>query len=53
MKVNNNNQIIEATIAELRKEWKTNEYDQLYSFDKYMDIMINHNKVKIVEQPSN
>ena len=49
MKTNENNEIIEATIAELRKEWKSNEYDALYTFEDYLKIMIEHNKVKIVD----
>lgn len=53
MKVSKHNEILEATLQELRQEWKRNEYDQLYTFDKYIDIMINHNKVKIVTEASN
>jgi hypothetical protein len=53
MKVSKYNEILEATLQELRQEWKRNEYDQLYTFDKYVDIMINHNKVKIVAEPTN
>lgn len=49
MKVNKRNEIIEASIAELRREWKTNEYDQLYTFEQYFNIMTQHNKVKLVE----
>lgn len=49
MKTNNRNEILEATIGELRKEWKNGEWNTVYSFKDYLNIQINHNKIKIVD----
>lgn len=49
MKVGKNNEILEATSAELRQIWKKNGWDEDYTFDKYFDIQVKHNHVKIVD----
>lgn len=38
MKTNENNEIVSATVAELKAQWKKCEWDSLYSFDEYLKI---------------
>ena len=47
MKIGKNNEILEATMAELKTIWKKNGWDEDYSFDRYVEIQTKHNGVKI------
>lgn len=38
MKTNENNEMVSATVAELKAQWKKGEWDSLYSFDEYLKI---------------
>ena len=47
MKIGKNNEILEATMTELKTLWKRNGWDADYTFDKYVEIQTKHNGVKI------
>lgn len=38
MKTNSNNEIVSATIDELKAQWKKGEWDTMYSFEEYLKI---------------
>ena len=38
MKIGQNNEIVSATVAELKAQWKKGEWDSLYSFEEYLKI---------------
>lgn len=49
MKTNENNEIVSATVEELKAQWKKGEWDSLYSFEDYLKIQTKKNGIQIKE----
>ncbi len=47
MTTNANNEIVSATVAELKEQWKKGEWNTVYDFDEYLRIQKEVNKIGI------